>query len=504
MTLPTTARRHRILALSIACALCLPLGVHAQSTTTTTKTKSGTREQQLEQRVNQLEQELAELKAMIQEQKTATTQATQTAQQAQVAATQAQTTAQATQTKVEAAPKPQFTTAPGLSVALHGFIDATVFTQDKTFSNYGNGQNAELPAPPTAANKANGYTGSLSGADVRNTRFWLDFTGARLNDNWNGSGRLEMDFFGGNNGTGAYAQQQPLPRLRQAYMDINNPTWGTTVRIGQMWDLMFPLENTPTSLSHIAFPLGYGQGIVGWRYPGVIVMQDLNHGSDGVKWRFDVAVLEGNWSGPQNAAGTSTINYLNGGAANFKPQVEARLHAQGSDWLAYLTAHYSEIDLHGVGDITAKPPRDNLQSIGYDLGGQWKPGPWTFKGLVYTGKALGEIFGAMSQFGNIKEAGGFAQASYNFTPKWSVNGFFAAARPNRDDVMAWTAAGTAAAPGVGLLRNNMSALSLQYASGNYELGVEWIYDDVRYQLKNSASSQTTNGNQVSFSGMYKF
>lgn len=502
MTLPTTARRHALLALSIACALSLPLGAHAQNTTKSSK--STTREQQLESRVNQLEQELAELKAMIQEQKAATTQATQTAQQAQVAATQAQTTAQATQTKVEAAPKPQFTTAPGLSVALHGFVDATVFGQDKTFINYGNGQNAEIPAPPTAANKANGYTGSLSGADIRNTRFWLDFTGAKLNDDWNGSGRIEMDFFGGNNGTGAYAQQQPIPRLRQAYMDIINPNWGTTVRIGQMWDLMFPLENTPTSLSHIAFPLGYGSGVVGWRYPGVMLMQDLNHGSQGVKWRFDVAVLEGNWSGPQNVAGNATTNYLNGGAAHFKPQVEARLHAQSSNWLAYATVHYSEIDLHGVGDIAPKPPRDSLNSFGYDLGGQWKPGPWTFKGLIYAGRALGEIFGAMSQFGNIKEAGGFVQASYNFTPKWSVNGFYAAARPNREDVLAWTAPGTAAAPGTALLRNNMSALSVQYASGNYELGVEWLYDDIRYQLKNSQSSHTTDGNQVSFSAMYKF
>src|SRR5579859_2649724 len=126
MTLPPIARRHGLLALSIACALSLPLGAHAQ----TKSTKSSTREQQLEQRVNQLESELAELKAMIQEQKAATTQAAQTAQQAQVAATQAQTAAQATQTKVEAA-KPQFTTAPGLSVALHGFVDATVFGQDK-------------------------------------------------------------------------------------------------------------------------------------------------------------------------------------------------------------------------------------------------------------------------------------------------------------------------------------------------------------------------------------
>ncbi|WP_430391992.1 hypothetical protein [Dyella sp. 20L07] len=501
MTIPTTVRRRGLLALSIACALGVPLGAHAQSSTqSSTKTKS--HEQQLEQRVNQLEQELAELKAMIQEQKAATTQASQTAQAAQVTAEQANTTAQATSTKVAEAPKPQFTTAPGLSVALHGFISASAFGQDRTFANYGNGQNALVPAPPTPANKANGYDGSLSGFDVRNTRFWLDISGAKLNDSWNGGGRIEMDFFGGNNGTGAYAQQQPIPRLRQAYMDITNPDIGSTIRIGQQWELMFPLENVATSLTHIAFPLGYGTGFVGWRYPGVVWMQDLNHGSDGIKWRLDVGAFEGNWNGPQNTAGTSTINYLTAGNADFKPQLEARLHAQGSDWLAYVVAHYSSIDLKGVGDIAPKPLENSIQSIGYELGGQWKPGPWTFKGLIYTGKALGEIFGAMSQFGNIKESGGYVQGTYNFTPKWSVNAFYSMVRPNGNDVIHWTT--TSATAGTSLLRSNQAALSLQYASGNYELGVEWMYDKLRYQVGSEGPQQNVDGNQVSLSGLYHF
>ncbi|WP_114240972.1 hypothetical protein [Dyella sp. C9] len=504
MTRPKTVRHSRLLVLSIACALGLPLAAHAQSSTpsSTQSSKSSTREQQLEQRVNQLEQELAELKAMIQEQKAATTQATQTAQTAQVTAEQANTTAQAAQTKADSVPKPQFTTASGLTVALHGFISASAFGQDRTFSNYGNGQNALVPAPQTPANIAQGYNGTLSGVDVRNTRFWLDFSGAKLTDDWGGGGRIEMDFFGGNNGTGAYSQQQPIPRLRQAYMDITNPDYGSTIRIGQQWDFMFPLENVATSLTHIAFPLGYGVGFVGWRYPGVAWMQDLNHGSDGVKWRLDLGVFEGSWNGPQNEAGTSNVNYLNAGAADFRPQVEARLHVQGSDWLAYLVAHYSTIDLKGVGDINPTPLRDTLNSFGYEVGAQWKPGPWTFKGLIYSGRALGEIFGAMSQFGNINESGGYVQASYNFTPKWSVNGFFSMVRPNGDQVIRWTT--TSATAGTALLRDNQSALSLQYASGNYELGIEWMYDKVRWQLGSAGNPQYTNGNQVSLSGLYHF
>jgi len=461
-----------------------------------------TREQQLNDRINHLEQELAELKAAIQEQKQAAAQATQVAQEARVTATQAQTTAQATSVKVDAAPKPQFTTGSGLTVGFHGFVSVTAFGQDKTFVNYGNGQAALVPAPPTAANKANGYDGSLSGFDVRNTRFWLDVAGAKFTDHWGGGGRIEMDFFGGYNGTGAYSQQQPVPRLRQAYMDISNPDIGSTIRIGQQWDLMFPLDTVPTSLTHVSFPLGFGTGFVGWRYPGVVWMQDLNHGSDGIKWRLDTGVFEGNWNGPQNAAGTTNINYLTAGNVNFRPQVEARLRAQGGNWLAYVAAHYSEIKLGGVGNINKKPPQDSFNSVGYELGGQWKPGAWTLKGLIYSGKALGELFGSMSQFGNIDESGGYLQVGYNFTPKWSANAFYGMVRPNNHQVVQWTT--TSATTGTALLRNNQSALSLQYASGNYELGVEWMYDSLRYQVGSTGQRQSTSGNQVSISALYRF
>ena len=461
--------RYTALALSMACALLLPLAAHAQS-------DADTREQQLEQRVAQLEQQLNALKAMIQAQKTAPVQATP------APAAQAQ--------NVAAAPAPAaltFTSAPGVSVALHGFISATAFDQSKSFT-YGNGQNAEYPVP--------GSNGSLSGVDVRNTRFWLDFSGAKFAGDWTGGGRIEMDFFGGYNGTGAYSQQQPIPRLRQAYMDLSNADTGSTIRIGQQWDLMFPIDNVSTSLSHIAFPLGFGTGMVGWRFPGVVWMQDLNHGSSGVKWRLDLGAFEGSWNGPDGAV--NNTNYLTAGNVGFRPQLEARLHVQDKDWLAYVVGHYSEVDLRGVSGTTATPVQNTVKSVGYEVGGQWKPGPWVFKGLVYTGKGLGEIFGDMSQFGDIKDTGGYVQAGYNFTPHWSANAFYSMSKPNTDDVIRWMGNGA-----TGLLRNRQSALSLQYAAGAYELGVEWIYDKLD-TTSNGVDRKTTSGNQLNVSALYHF
>ncbi len=453
--------RYAVLALSMACALSLPLAAHAQS---------DTREQQLEQRVAVLEQQLNELKAMIKAQKAAPAPA---APAQNVAAAPAAAAAPST-----------FTSAPGLSVALHGFISASAFSQNRSFT-FGNGQNAEFPVP--------GSSGRLSGVDVRNTRFWLDFSGAKFAGNWTGGGRIEMDFFGGFNGTGAYSQQQPTPRLRQAYMDLVNPESGTTVRIGQQWDLMFPLDNTPASLSHIAFPLGYGTGLVGWRFPGVVVMQDLNHGTSGAKWRLDLGAFEGTWSGPGN-----NLDYLSAGNVGFHPQLEAKLRVQGKTWVAYAAAHYSQVDLKGVSGTAPTPVKPSVDSVGYEVGGQWKPGPWMFKGLVYSGKGLGQIFGAMAQFGDIQETGGFVQAGYSFTPNWSANAFYGISKPKAGDVIAWLGNGAS-----GRLRNRQSALSLQYTSGPYDLGVEWIYDQLD-STSTGLDRTRTNGNQLSLSALYRF
>ncbi len=398
----------------------------------------------------------------------------------------AATAAKAAPQNVAAAPaKPVFTSAPGVSVALHGFISATAFSQDKSFY-FGNGQFAEFPLP--------GSSGRLSGVDVRNTRFWLDFSGAKFAGDWTGGGRIEMDFFGGFNGTGPFSQQQATPRLRQAYMDLDNADTGTKIRLGQQWELMFPIDNGPSSLSHIAFPLGFGTGMVGWRFPGVVVMQDLNHGSAGPQWRLDLGAFEGSWNGPGD-----NVNYLTAGSTGFRPQLEARLHVQdGKTWLAYIAAHYSQVDLRGVGATVVAPIKDKVESVGYEVGGQWKPGAFTLKGLVYRGKGLGEIFGDLVQFGDIQDTGGYAQVGYSFTPHWSANLFYGMSKPDQHDVIAWLGHGS-----VGRLESRPSALQLQYASGAYDLGIEWMHAKLD-STSNGVDRKSTSGNQVSVSALYHF
>ncbi|MFC5527609.1 hypothetical protein ACFPPA_17835 [Rhodanobacter ginsengisoli] len=459
-------------ALAVAMGLAVATPALARSTNRQDKVEALTK--LVEKQQQQLDQQQADLQALRESLKRL---------ESRPVEQQAQASPPVAPAAVEPA-KPVFTSAPGVSVALHGFVNATAFSQNRSFT-FGNGQNAEFPEP--------GSSGRLSGVDVRNTRFWLDFSGAKFAGDWTGGGRIEMDFFGGFNGTGAYSQQQPTPRLRQAYMDLTNPDSGSTVRIGQQWDLMFPLDNTPSSLSHIAFPLGYGTGLVGWRFPGVVLMQELNHGSSGAKWRLDIGAFEGHWSGPGN-----DVNYLTAGNVGFRPQVEAKLRVQDKTWVAYAAAHYSQVDLKGVGGTAPTPVKSSVKSVGYEVGGQWKPGPWVFKGLVYSGKGMGQIFGALVQFGDIKETGGFLQAGYSFTPNWSANAFYGISKPKTQDVIAWMGNGAS-----GRLKNRQAALGLQYTSGAYDLGVEWIYDKLD-STSDGVDRKTTNGNQVSLSALYHF
>jgi predicted porin len=438
---------------------------------------SNGRQQQLEQRVVQLEQQLAELKSMVQAQKAAPPAAAQNA---------------------VVAPKPvsgggsgtllgsNISTAPALTIALHGFIDTSFFLQSQDFT-FGNGQNAEFPVPNTGSNH------TLSGLDVRNTRAWIDIEGAPLSNGWGIGGHLEGDFFGGFNGTGGYSAQQETPRLRQAFIKLSNADNGSTVTIGQQWDLLFPGASVPESLTHIAFPLGYASGMIGWRFPGVVWSQNLSQTKDAMALGLDLGAFSGSWNGPG-----SNTNFDTAANAKFSPQIEARLRAQSGDWLGYLVGHYSTEDLSGVGGGAPTPITGKITSWAVELGTTWHPGPWSLRAAAYDGKGLGQVFGALAQFGDIKEFGGYVQGGYKFTSNWALYAEYATGRPDKGDVITWMSHGSN-----GLLKSQQYALDLIYADGPYGLGVEWMHA-VLDSTTDGITTSSTGGNQLSFSAIYRF
>ncbi len=370
----------------------------------------------------------------------------------------------------------------GLTVS--GFLSATFFAQDQNFS-FGNGQNAEWPTSSYESNKW------FNGGDVRNTRLTLAFNGPQSADGWKVGAMVEADFFGGFNGTGAFSQEQAVPRIRLAYADLTKGS--TTLRIGQFWSPLF--GETAASLSHIAFPLGYGSaGDVGWRFPGFFLYQGLSSPEAKVKSQLVVAIFEGSWDGPG-----SPIANLSAGNVGFRNQVEARLNlggksGGGNPWSVYVVGHWDDKDLTGVGDTNPDGSHGSksLTGTAAEVGGSYKIGSFLIHGNLYTSKAAGQQFTDITQFGDIKDTGGWLQLGYDLSQRWSIYGFYGMVDANKDDVLKWVG-------DTGRIKNQQAVFMVQWSLGQYQLGLEWLHDQVT-----NAAEVKTKGNEIALSTKYVF
>ncbi len=371
------------------------------------------------------------------------------------------------------------------TLTFKGFISATAFAQNQNMS-FGNGQNAEIPVGPDC-----GTDCWFGGGDIRNTRLTLVFDGPKIVKDWKVGGTVEMDFFGGFNGTGAFSGQQPQPRLRLGFIDFTNGC--TTIRMGQQWAPLF--GNTAVSLAHIAFPLGYGSaGDVGWRFPGLFIYQRLTEKTAPIQVDLQFAVMTGSWSGPDCGTTTNCVNYLTAGNATW-PQFELRANVGGKagdkgTWSVYLVGHIDQKDLSGYG---ASTPNDKLTGSAVEVGAKFQLGPVLIQGNGYSGHSIGQQFGMITQFGRIQGQGGWAQIGFDLTKNWGIFGFWGIDDPKNNDVLA--AVGPA-----GKMKNTMYAGMLRWKSGPLAFGFEYMHDD----LRTGALEVKTSGTQLALSALYNF
>jgi hypothetical protein len=366
-----------------------------------------------------------------------------------------------------------------MSVVFKGFISATAFAQDQNFQ-FGNGQNAEWPEPPETT-----VDRWFGGADVRNTRLTLVFNGPMVVGCWRLNATGEMDFFGGHNGTGAFAGQQPVPRLRLAYMELTNGS--TTIQLGQQWAPLW--GNLPVSVTHLAFPLGWASGgLIGWRYPGLFVTQKLTKADAPVSMDLQAAVMSGNWNGPE-----STTDFETAGNATW-PQFELRYNVGGKagilTWSGYVVGHIDEKDLSGAG---VSAPNDKLAGSAVEIGAKFQIGDVLLQGNGYTGHAIGQQFSTINQFGKIQSEGGWVQLGWEFTSHFGIYGFAGMDNPKDSDVLA--ALGEA-----GRLKNVMFAGMLRWRAGPFSAGIEYLHS----RLTSGFEEAKTNGQQLSLSGLFNF
>jgi hypothetical protein len=366
------------------------------------------------------------------------------------------------------------------TLTISGILSGTLFAQDARFG-LGNGQQAEFVQTQLA--------GWWHGGDVRSTRLTFGFRGPRMGAGWRANATLEADFFGPFNGTGNFADEQPTPRLRLAYADLTNGR--TTLRVGQAWSLT--LGNIPVSTSHIGFPLGWGSGgFIGWRFPGIFLMQSLTDSSAAVNARLSFAVMRGSW------LDEPTPDQPSAGEAG-SPQLEAALNLDGrltgGSWGAYVVGHWDRKDLNGARPEDApEMPENDLDSHAIEGGLRIQSGAITLHGNAYTGKAMGHQFAHVIQFGDIEGWGAWAQAGIDFTRRVGVWLYYGIDDPDDDDVRAL---------GSDRLSSWLFVPMLRYKAGPYSLGLEWLHNRTDYVL-GAATSQERKGNQVLFSTRFDF
>ncbi len=375
------------------------------------------------------------------------------------------------------------------NLIIKGFLSTTLFGQDQSFG-FGNGQNAEWTTTNNTQNKW------FYGGDIRNTRVTMVFNGPEISDEWKVGGVLELDAFGGFMEAGAFNQEQPIPRIRLAYADIVHDN--LTIRIGQAWTPLF--GNVPVSMSHIAFPLGYGNaGDVGWRFPGLYFYYKFNSNGSSTNFGLDAAIFEGSWSGPG-----SNVNFQNAGNAG-SPQFELRLNmnskiSKTSNFKAYVVGHYDKKDLSGVGSQN----NINLTGTAFEFGASYNVDGFLIHGNLYSGKNIGQQFGEMTQIQTVNKdlssVGFWLQAGYNFTKEWGAFVFYGVENVNKDQAEAIFATPR--------LSQNLLDVMLRYETGPYGLGLELLKSKLTTGSFNEArtvfNETSLNGTQVAVSMLYHF
>jgi len=374
----------------------------------------------------------------------------------------------------------------GETLTISGFISATLFNDRGLFSSFGQGQNAEIAAAP--ANQPGPNRGIFDG-DVRNTRLNFTFNAPAVLGKWAPRATIEADFFGAFNGAPPFGDEQSQFRIRHAFVDLSNGR--TTLRIGQYWAPLFgeTAAFIPVSLAHIAFPVGLGADMIGWRFPGVFLFHDLTPSTNPLKLQLEVAALKG--SGP-TAAGNArdSLNNIGIGEASGLPQVEARVNAARrfakASWNGFVTYHIDWKDANGTG-----VPGSNITNWGVETGQYIAISSFTLHGSFYYGKGLGSQFGMLTQFQpQIRGWGAWAQAGYDFTSHWSVWADYGIDQPDYARFNRET--------GVALLRqlSHTGSALVRFRAGRYAAGLEYFRNVTRW------STGITSADQYALSALY--
>jgi hypothetical protein len=151
--------------------------------------------------------------------------------------------------------------------------------------------------------------------------------------------------------------------------------------------------------------------------------------------------------------------------------------------------------LNGVREAgTAKPAENNIDGQVVEGGLRVQSGVITLQGNAYTGKAMGQQFAHIIQFGDIAGWGAWFQAGIDFTRHVGFWVFYGIDDPDDEDVRA---------SGNDRLGSWQVSPMLRFKAGPYSLGLEWLYNQTDYSLS-PTTSEDRKGNQLTLSTRFDF
>ena len=301
------------------------------------------------------------------------------------------------------------------------------------------------------------YNNDSTNFTARDTR--LGLVSSHDAGEWAGKGVIEMDMFGSETSTSS------TPRFRLGYVDLANKDWGTSFRAGKDWNAILPLH-----ASTIDFGVLLRGGNLWERPEQFTVRQKLADDS------LEILVSAFKFaSSGSSATGSGT------GDETRMPKMGIRaaytFEAFGGKHLVALDGFYQRDK-----DNTTKDDLDR-----WLIGGEFSfnLGPVLVKGEVWYGEGIDGEFGRSSDLSTqtvgteteeVEAWGGWIDATYKISPKWSITAGVGIDDPEEDD---FKINGTRNSMGnTEFSRNVQTYVNTWYSiTSGIKLGAEWMYVD---------------------------
>ncbi len=412
----------------------------------------------------------------------------------------------------------------------HGFVTGSTYMEDQVFVT-GIGQGLMLGAPSPANHlpiqvappgTVTTKSGTFLGGDVRQSRWIFAMSGPQVMWGATPKAYFEGDFFG-MTAPGALGYESAIPRIRQAFAELN---WGNTqFQMGQ-YSAQLLLAQIPASIAHIANPPTFGAGTLGWRPIGLRLIHAIP--MDGFKIELAAELAQSKWAdvgqslSAQLAGTNNTPAAVPMGWTSGTPQVDARVQVIGKSggfsYQGYVAAYYESVNLKGFGDTAGAAGvllqdgsrKTSVSPFVAEIGGKFNFAPVTLAFNAYTGKATGPLAGAMLQFGDIKDVGYWGQLGADLTKEFSLWVLYGGSSPDKKDVQNWgNPGGTNYTEYNAALRgdNQLIGAMAKYQDGGYALSLEYYSYSTKYLTGNNTvgvGTKSESAYQVLLTGGYFF